>query len=189
MKRWQDCDFVKIDTQGTELDILRGGGALLNGPLIGLEVEVEFMRLYENQYLFGDVCAHLESKGYEFFDFVNICRWERERFTLFGQAVFGDGLFLRSPEVFASILANLPEDVARGKAKKYIAVVSLYDRIDLLPKCLVLFQPFLSENDQTAVKNLHCDLVKRRKTTSFLLKVVNRLLRPLGIHAIGLQSH
>ena len=187
MSRWQDCDFIKIDTQGTELDILRGGDALLDSPIIGLEIEVEFVRLYENQDLFGDVCSHLESKGFEFFDFVNICRWERERFTLFGQAVFGDGLFLRSPETFAQILKALPRDVARTKAKKYIAIVALYDHLDLLPVCLSVFQQYLEAGDQKAVNRLHKSLLTRRNISSFLLRVMNKLLRPLGLRTIGLQ--
>ncbi len=188
MDRWQDCDFIKIDTQGTELDILRGGAVLLDGPVIGLEVEVEFIQLYDGQDLFGDVCSHLENKGYEFFDFVNICRWERGRFTLFGQAVFGDGLFLRSPEVFTEILSTLPIDVARKKAKKYIAIASLYDRLDLLPVCIDSFQQFLNAADLEAVEDLHGILLRRRKWSSFLLTAVNGLLRPLGIRAVGLQT-
>lgn len=188
MGRWQDCDFIKIDTQGTELDILHGGAALLDGPIIGLEVEVEFIRLYDEQDLFGDICTHLESKGYEFFDFVNICRWERGQFTLFGQAVFGDGLFLRSPEVFAEILSSLPIDMARSRAKKYIAIVSLYDHLDLLPVCIRSFQHFLTATDLKAAEDLHGILLRRRRLSSFLLKAVNILLKPLGIRATGLQT-
>lgn len=187
MDRRQDCDFIKIDTQGTEFDVLRGGGILLESPIIGLEVEVEFMRLYDKQSLFGDICAYLESKGYEFFDFVNICRWERERFTLFGQAVFGDGLFLRSPEGFAEVLSALPMDTARSKAKKYIAIAALYDHLDLLPICISLFQPYLSIGDLKAVRDLQRALLRRRSLSNLLLTTVNSLLKPLGIRATGLQ--
>ena len=59
MGRWQECDFIKIDTQGSELDVLHGGDALLDNPIIGLEVEVEFVRMYEEQPLFGDICSYL----------------------------------------------------------------------------------------------------------------------------------
>lgn len=182
-----DCDFIKIDTQGTELDILQGGAALLDSAIIGLEIEVEFIQLYENQPLFGDVCTHLESKGYEFVDFVNICRWERDGFTLFGQAVFGDGLFLRSPEAFAGLIDSLPVEIARDKAKKYIAIAALYDHIDLLPVCMDCFGSFLNAKDMEEVKGLHTAVLMRRRFTSFLLRMVNKLLRPFGVRPIGLQ--
>ncbi len=62
-------------------------------------------QLYEDQPQFRDICAHLVSKGYEFVDFVNICRWERDGFAVLGQAVFGDGLFLRSLMYLPNYLA------------------------------------------------------------------------------------
>ena len=50
-----NIDFMKIDTQGSELDILQGAkGALLN-QVVAVEVEVEFARLYDSQPLFRDV--------------------------------------------------------------------------------------------------------------------------------------
>lgn len=56
-------DFIKLDTQGSELDILRGAGALLQ-TCLGIEVEVEFSALYEGQPLFADVDAYLRSCGF-----------------------------------------------------------------------------------------------------------------------------
>ena len=41
-------DVIKIDTQGTELDILRGSGALLDSAL-AIELEVEFVPQYIGQ--------------------------------------------------------------------------------------------------------------------------------------------
>ena len=187
MAREVECDFIKIDTQGTELDILKGGMALLDSPIIGLELEVEFIQLYEEQPLFGDVCSFLQSKGYEFFDFVNICRWERKKFTLFGQAVFGDGLFLRTPEAFKNILADLSTDAARSKAQKYIAIAALYGHIDLLPVCIKEFRQYLKVADLKAAENLHTALLRRRSITSFILRITNRILRPLGVRTIVLK--
>ncbi len=186
--RGVEYDFIKIDTQGTELDILKGGDSILNSPFIGLEIEVEFLQLYKNQSLFGDVCSYLAKKNFEFFDFVNICRWERNNFTLFGQVIFGDGLFLRTPEVFGSMLNNLSTEHARSKALKYIAIVALYGHIDLLPVCVKQFKRFLEEEDIESVESFHKSLLRRRGIATFIIRVANRVLKLLGIQLIGLQK-
>lgn len=62
-------DFLKLDTQGSELDILEGGVAALKGA-IGLEVEVEFSEIYSGQPLFCDVDRFLRSQGFDLYDIV-----------------------------------------------------------------------------------------------------------------------
>ena len=57
-----DIDFIKIDTQGSELDILKGASDHFQN-LIGMEVEVEFIELYHDQPLFNEVNSFIESKG------------------------------------------------------------------------------------------------------------------------------
>jgi FkbM family methyltransferase len=68
-------DFIKLDTQGSELDILSGAKHILDSTLI-VETEVELNPLYENQPLFGDVDAHLRSQGFELWtlDCLNFCQ-------------------------------------------------------------------------------------------------------------------
>src|SRR5207248_2510884 len=56
-------DFIKLDTQGSELDILQGAGFLLDDCL-GLQLEVMFSPLYEGQPLFADVDTYLRSRGF-----------------------------------------------------------------------------------------------------------------------------
>ena len=64
--------------------------------------------------------------GFEFIDFVNLCRWERNAFTGLVNCTFGDALFLRTPEFMAK--SNLSEQ----KIAKYIAVLYIYNRFDLI---------------------------------------------------------
>ena len=59
-------DFIKIDIQGAELDVFRGGVTTLR-DVVAIVTEAEFICLYENQPLFGDVCAFLAEQGLSFF--------------------------------------------------------------------------------------------------------------------------
>jgi FkbM family methyltransferase len=62
-------DFLKLDTQGTELEILGGGrGLLAAGRLSVLRLEVAFLGVYRGQALFPDVDRHLTEAGYRFVD-------------------------------------------------------------------------------------------------------------------------
>lgn len=61
-------DFIKIDIQGAELDVFQGGVSTLRN-VVAIVTEVEFVRIYENQPLFGDVCGLLEKSGLSFHKF------------------------------------------------------------------------------------------------------------------------
>lgn len=119
----QSVDFLKLDTQGSELDILQGGVRTLEEGVIGVEVEVEFLPLYEGQPLFPDVHQFMVSHGFELMDFPHTCsvadfraaaeparsqpaanpasRWLRSRFAPPGkyrgakQLLYGDAIYLR----------------------------------------------------------------------------------------------
>ena len=56
-------DFIVLDTQGSELDILMGANATLK-TVLGIRVEINFIDLYPNSPLFFEVCQFLYSKGF-----------------------------------------------------------------------------------------------------------------------------
>lgn len=63
-----EVDFIKLDVQGAELDILKGGKKLLQ-TVLGMEVEVEFTAIYNGQPLFSDIDIFLREEGFTFFQF------------------------------------------------------------------------------------------------------------------------
>lgn len=56
-------DFIKIDTQGSELGVLTGFGDENLNFLLGAQVETEFVPMYANQPLFDDVMATLKTRN------------------------------------------------------------------------------------------------------------------------------
>jgi FkbM family methyltransferase len=60
-------DFIKVDTQGSELSILRASPKTLK-TVFGVDVEVEFLSLYEHQPLFEDVQKFMYEQGFQLMD-------------------------------------------------------------------------------------------------------------------------
>ncbi len=58
-------DFLSLDTQGSELEILSGSPRSTGGAL-AVVCEVEFLPLYRGQPLFGDVTAFMHAAGFVF---------------------------------------------------------------------------------------------------------------------------
>ncbi len=62
----KQIDFLKLDTQGSELAVLKGASKLLSmGCIKVIKCEVAFLPVYKNQAVFADVFALLKSHGYE----------------------------------------------------------------------------------------------------------------------------
>ena len=59
------ADFIKMDVQGSELDVLKNGVNILNTSVIA-QIEVEFVEMYKNQPLFADVDTFMRAHGFQF---------------------------------------------------------------------------------------------------------------------------
>lgn len=66
-----NVDLFKIDVQGAELSVFRGGIKALSQTLV-IQTEVEFVELYRDQPLFADVDIFLRSQGFQFHAFHSI---------------------------------------------------------------------------------------------------------------------
>jgi FkbM family methyltransferase len=69
--RAQGCDLLKLDTQGSEAEILAHASETLKRCLI-IQTEVEFVPLYEDQPLFADVDQLLRGHGFMFHRFLGM---------------------------------------------------------------------------------------------------------------------
>ncbi len=81
-------DVLKLDLQGYELYALQGAERLLDGVHI-IITEVEFIALYDDQPLFGDVDAYLRARGFALRNLYDLYTLET------GQLTSGDAMYVR----------------------------------------------------------------------------------------------
>lgn len=99
-------DFLKLDVQGAELDVLKGGVKTLEDTMIVLS-EVEFVELYEEQPLFGDISSFMRDHGFMFHAIVGGAYRAFKPMIIHNdpnqglkQMLWADVLFFRDPRLF-----------------------------------------------------------------------------------------
>ena len=171
-------DFLKLDIQGGELNALVGAKKTLN-DILGIEVEIEFLSLYTNQPLFGDVLKWLSENDFEFMDFTRICRWERKKHSEIGQAVFGDALFIKTPEI---LFKNKP---SIDKICSYLMILVIYKRFDLIEHSLEIIPNEYKNNFSKFITKIH----KLKKIEKLVQKINNFNSRLISIFGYSYKSH
>jgi FkbM family methyltransferase len=96
-----DADYIKLDVQGAELDVLRGAERLLSSVLV-VHTEVAFVPMYSGQPLFAEVDSELRRHGFMFHRFMGIAGRAFKPFVkdnnlgeTFGQQLWGDAIYVR----------------------------------------------------------------------------------------------
>jgi FkbM family methyltransferase len=91
-------DFIELDTQGSELDILEGAQNFLKCSVLGLRVEVEFAQIYKQQPLFSDIDPFIRSQGFMLFD-LSRHRYRRKasprELATNGQLLYGHAVYMK----------------------------------------------------------------------------------------------
>lgn len=127
-------DFVKIDIQGAELDVFEGGTSALRDVLT-IVTEVEFIPLYENQPLFGDVSAFLAKQGFTFHKFLGLAGRTLKPLILNNNPNFATQ-HMWSDAVFIRDLMNL-DAISPGQLLKLAMLTSMYGSPDVTMNCFM----------------------------------------------------
>ena len=168
MEKIPSPDFIKLDTQGTELNILQSSPNALSNALL-VEVEVEFLPIYEGQSLFHDVCGFMYKQGFELL-YVNRVFGQRTvyRGDSRGQLIFGDALFGRR------------EDHLNGmdirKISKYAFLLVNYGHIDISYHLCSLYPEILNVIPQIRGCFKAPRYRKLRSVKRFLIQQIDKLL-------------
>lgn len=116
-------DFIKLDTQGTELEILKSSPKSLSNCLL-IESEVEIIEMYDGQPLIGEFLTFMDNNG---FDVLYINRVFQNHSSYPGIA--------RGRLTFTDILFGKKdlhlEDYHPNKIAKYLILLCNYGHLDI----------------------------------------------------------
>ncbi len=136
----ETLDFIKLDTQGSELPIMQGGRKLLKESIIGIEVEVEFSPMYEGQPLFADVDGWIRSQLGLHLQDLRCNYWKRldglDNGAIRGQVIFGDALYFRPVPDLVGWIQTLPVEVGSQKLEAALITAIAYGFPDYVQSLL-----------------------------------------------------
>jgi len=123
-------DFLSLDTQGSEPEILLGGRNTISRHVLGISTEVEFAPMYAGQKLFSTIFDFSLEAGFQFAGFsylqdvlpYHVPVGLRAK----GFVAFGDCLFLRRLDTLEAMCASEAEFVAKGMKLAFLAVLFGY---------------------------------------------------------------
>lgn len=135
-----DVDFIKIDAQGSELNIFQNATEILASAVL-IQTEVCFLELYKGQPMFSDIDAFLRKQGFQFHDFAEMgsrsfkpVMSPQHPFLGFGQRVWADAYYVKDwmawdtlPAVKLKRLAALLHDIV-GAYDLAFAALEAMDR-------------------------------------------------------------
>jgi len=129
-------DLMKIDVQGSELSVFRGGSRKLHDA-VAVQTEVSFVPLYENQPTFGDVDQELRHQGFIPHAFTDIKRWPIAPFALSHNPRCGLNQLLEADVVYVRDF-TYPDSLS-AEQLKHLAIIAHYcfGSFDLALHCLL----------------------------------------------------
>lgn len=160
-----ELDFLKVDTDGSDLQVLIGSEKLLQrGAWLGILVETQFQgRTDDYANTFANIDRYLRAKGFELYD-LDRHRYTRAALpglfeynipaqTLTGQALWGDALYFRDL-ADSHYESNWDYRVTTERLLKLVALFDLFGLPDCAAELLLARPELTKEEDQNHLLNL-----------------------------------
>ena len=143
-------DFMKIDTQGSEYEVLQGAEAALSASVVSVEVEISFLYRYSEQCTPWDVDRFLRERGFELLDWIALKRHLRSNPLGVGKArlpeegrtgriAYGDAVYVLSREELAR---RVRRDSRHGWSRSLRSCVAAHYVYGKLDECAALLEEY-----------------------------------------------
>lgn len=122
-------DFLKVDVEGADLDVLRGAAASLDTSIMGVQIEVSFMERHQGAPLFGEADTFLRDRGFVLFILARE-HWLRQN-LVYGanshpQLVWADAVYFLKRDCFLERLRAIAPENQTPVLIKFIVILLSY---------------------------------------------------------------
>lgn len=187
-RRGLRVDALKVDTQGSELGILRGARRCLSSSVLMAEVEVSFFPRYEGQALLWDIVPFMEEQGFELLDLYRLKRYRRANSASVGNMSFGggqragrlaygDAIFFLRESVLLDRIRSAAEGEGEQIALRSILAMLVYGKPDMAARVFDQTSSVLSGPVRDNMGGWFAALGKRPMRTGLLHHVFDYLAR------------
>lgn len=168
------CDFLKIDTQGAEYEILKGANKILQNNVFGVLLETWTTEVYKGQILAGDILKLMHDKGFSLFDINIAAAWQRQTHVLNqlggkSQIIGLDFLFFKESTNSHNIFATFP------KLIKAVAIAEVFGfpdyAVEIIDENLNKFP-----NDKNTLLEIKRNIIKNSRPKNLIYRKIKKCL-------------
>ncbi|MBN2570170.1 MAG: FkbM family methyltransferase [Deltaproteobacteria bacterium] len=155
------AEFIKMDCQGAEYEILKGAEKTLQEQCVALYIEVEFMKPYKRQKIFSEIDLFLRKKGFQLYGlyphYISTKKIDRRKFETEERIIWADAMYFRDPIE----LVNREREYSQRDINVLLLVAMLTHYYDFALEMVDLY--FKEAPDGDRIKNLVFSLAETRK--------------------------
>lgn len=119
-------NFIKIDVEGGDLEVLKGAEQALAETILGIRIETSFAELHTGRPLLWEIDQFLRDHGYALFH-LGRNHWIRNcgmhGFTSEPQLIWSDAVYFLSRKPFLKRLARMSGDERMAGLAKYVVIL------------------------------------------------------------------
>lgn len=175
-------DYLDIDVQGYELEILRHGIKNLSN-LSAIQIEVGFIEKYQHQALFSEVNGFLISQGFQFHCFTGYGTRAPHGIELNGDITSGTNQWLWADAVY---FRNFDDEAFWQEESRLIKMAaifhSIYNSYDFAAKALLMHDSFnnscILNSYLEHLEHIGQQIAIKQEDELYLANIVKRLNYP-----------
>lgn len=189
------ANIVKIDTQGSELEILQSFSKEDFNEVVCVLAEVEFVEMYKDQPLFHDIDQYMQSNQFSLFDLRTARCYltkDQERDHYLKKLGYGTGTNQISSYLMAgdALYFRKFEDNCPKDQKTFIQLLLSYLMFLYFDHALELIElglkhKVIDQDQYTQLENFVITMVPKPKLTErkgAIYDILRRILRKVGLH-------